>query len=83
LNRRGALLLGVFVVERHKCLDSKKANTKVLAVGNNVTTKNVFIDSRGGVILLLEFLNNGVVYNISGFVDSLDIGFLRSTNDDV
>jgi hypothetical protein len=50
---------------------------------DDMTTKYVLKDAGLGGILLFQFLNDGVVDNVTSFVNSFDIRFVRSTDDDV
>jgi len=44
---------------------------------------NIGIGSFGEMILLLEFMHNGIVQNGASLAEDIRIEFLRSTDDDV
>ena len=73
----------MFVVKSHETLNGEKADAEVLTMRNNMITKDAFINIRTGRLILFEFLNNCVVDNISGLVDSREIEALRSTKNDI
>jgi hypothetical protein len=50
---------------------------------DDMMTKYILEDAGVGRILLFQFLNDGVVDDVTSFVNSFDIRFVRSTNDDV
>src|SRR5271168_2628634 len=79
----GLLLSCMFVVKRHESLYSKKRNTKVLAGGYDVVTKDLSINIRTGGIVLFKFLHHGVVNDITRSFDGFGIGILRGTDHNV
>lgn len=73
----------MFVKEAHEVLYNKQADAKVLAVREDMTAKDILINVGGGRVLMFEFLHNGVVYNVTRFVDGINVERLTGVNDDI
>ena len=73
----------MFVEEAHEVLYNKKTDAKVLAVRDDMAAKDILINVGGGRILMFEFLHNGVVYNVTRFVDGINVERLTGVNDDI
>ena len=73
----------MFVEEVHEVLHNKKTDAKVLAVRDDMTAKDILIYVGGRRILMFEFLHNGVVYNVTRFVDGINVERLTGVNDDI
>jgi hypothetical protein len=79
----GVLFRSVLIVNRHERLNCEEADSEVLTMRNDMTTKDIFVDAGTGRIFLFEFLNYGIVDNVASFIYCFDIGCVRSPNDDV
>jgi hypothetical protein len=73
----------MFVVKGHESLHGEKADAEMLTMRNNVIMEDACINIRTGRFILFEFLNNSVVDNVTGLVDSREIETLRGTENDI
>ena len=73
----------MFVIESHKSLHSEKTDSEVLAVRNDMTTKDIVVNAGAGNILLLKILNHGIINDVLGLFDGFVIETLRGTNNNI
>ena len=73
----------MLVVKSHKTLNGEKEDTEMLTMRNNVTMKDTHVNVGTGRFISFQILNYRIVDYVTGFLNTLEIETLRSTEDDI
>ena len=73
----------MLVVKSHKTLNGEKADAKMLAMRNNVTAKDTRVSVGTRRITSFQILNYSIIDYVAGFLNTLEIETLRSTENDI
>ena len=73
----------MLIVKSHETLNGEKADAKMLAMRNNVTTNDTRVSVGTRRFTSFQILNYSIIDYVTGFLNALEIETLRSTEDDI